>query len=181
MTNELDQLLNADLVANLDALSLEDVRARRDRCQGAEAALSYLRRVIQGRLDIVAAALAAQTKGDQFDAAALVQRLPEILADEARSYSPIIRPEGMVEAEVGGDEYVAGFVTELNGVIDMSSIDTVVAASKDELQQSVDALSELERKVSGSRRTIQEHLDALQAEIVRRYKTGEASVDTLLS
>jgi hypothetical protein len=34
--------------------------------------------------------------------------------------------------------------------------------------------------VSGQRRDLFERIDALQAEITRRYKTGEASVDSLL-
>jgi hypothetical protein len=43
-----------------------------------------------------------------------------------------------------------------------------------------DALSALEVRVSGCRRDLFERIDALQAEITRRYKTGEATVDSLL-
>ena len=43
-----------------------------------------------------------------------------------------------------------------------------------------DALAALEVKVSGYRHDLFERIDALQAEITRRYKTGEATVDSLL-
>jgi hypothetical protein len=41
-------------------------------------------------------------------------------------------------------------------------------------------LTEYERKVSARRRAILDVLDRLQDEIVRRYQTGEATVDNLL-
>ena len=43
-----------------------------------------------------------------------------------------------------------------------------------------DQLAAFEQRVSGHRRDLFERIDALQAEITRRYKTGEASVDSLL-
>ena len=48
------------------------------------------------------------------------------------------------------------------------------------LQAMADQLTDFEQRVSGYRRDLFERIDALQAEITRRYKTGEASVDTLL-
>ena len=41
-------------------------------------------------------------------------------------------------------------------------------------------LDAFEHEVSGHRRDLFERIDALQAEITRRYKTGEATVDSLL-
>ena len=37
-----------------------------------------------------------------------------------------------------------------------------------------------EAELSARRRTLHERIDVLQAEITRRYKTGEASVESLL-
>jgi hypothetical protein len=50
-----------------------------------------------------------------------------------------------------------------------------------ELTRLVDELSSYERTISASRRSLHERIDALQAEITRRYRTGEASVQSLLS
>jgi uncharacterized small protein (DUF1192 family) len=40
-------------------------------------------------------------------------------------------------------------------------------------------VSAYEHDVSGRRRALHERIDVLQAEITRRYRTGEASVETL--
>jgi phosphoenolpyruvate carboxylase len=41
-------------------------------------------------------------------------------------------------------------------------------------------LRDLEQRVSTKRKAYHDRIDALQAELTRRYQTGEASVDTLL-
>jgi hypothetical protein len=41
-------------------------------------------------------------------------------------------------------------------------------------------LEEFERRVSQRRRALHTAIDALQEEMLRRYKSGEASVDALL-
>ena len=41
-------------------------------------------------------------------------------------------------------------------------------------------LSAFEQRVSGHRRSLFDRIDALQDEITRRYRSGEASVDALL-
>jgi hypothetical protein len=49
-----------------------------------------------------------------------------------------------------------------------------------ELQNLDEQLTAFERQVSDDRRERYERLDALSAELVRRYREGEASVDGLL-
>jgi hypothetical protein len=51
---------------------------------------------------------------------------------------------------------------------------------EDELATLLGQLRELERRVSEQRHEYHERIDALQGELTRRYRTGEASVDTLL-
>ena len=50
----------------------------------------------------------------------------------------------------------------------------------DQLAAMVEGLSDYEHAVSARRRALHERIDALQAEITRRYRTGEASVESLL-
>jgi len=45
----------------------------------------------------------------------------------------------------------------------------------------VTALTDFETRVSVQRKQVFERLDALSAELVRRYRDGEASVDGLLA
>ena len=52
--------------------------------------------------------------------------------------------------------------------------------SDDDLDRMTADLDELEREVSDLRRQVFDCIDALQAEITRRYRTGEANVESLL-
>jgi hypothetical protein len=52
--------------------------------------------------------------------------------------------------------------------------------SDQDLAAASQRLAALERRVSDHRRVLFDRLDALQAELARRYKSGEASVESLL-
>ena len=53
--------------------------------------------------------------------------------------------------------------------------------SDDEIRTSLETLAGEELKLSGKRREVQGVMDACSAEITRRYRDGEADVDTLLA
>ena len=53
MASELDRILDPGYLGDLASLPMNDVRAMRAECQEVETGLSYLRRLVQGRLDIV--------------------------------------------------------------------------------------------------------------------------------
>jgi chaperonin cofactor prefoldin len=69
---------------------------------------------------------------------------------------------------------------ELDQISNVGSIADLPSVADADLSRMADELSELERTVSTQRSALFERIDALQAEITRRYKTGEASVDSLL-
>ena len=84
---ELGRLLTDSYLRGIESKSLDDIRSMRAECQEAEVALSYLRRLAQGRLDIVQAYLVRPAgSGDDAgtsepaDLAALVEGLPAILS-----------------------------------------------------------------------------------------------------
>ena len=77
--DEVDRLVRDDYLGDLSSRSLEDVRALRDECRDTEDKVSYLRRLIQGRLDIVAADLRRRAAGGSpGDLGALVEQLPDV-------------------------------------------------------------------------------------------------------
>jgi hypothetical protein len=51
----------------------------------------------------------------------------------------------------------------------------------EELDELLGSVSDLERSVSAERRALHDIQDRLQEELVRRYRSGEASVDALLT
>ena len=60
-------------------------------------------------------------------------------------------------------------------------IGTLADLDLDALNDIAGRLEVIERRVSAERRALHERIDALQAELVDRHKTGRASVDGLLS
>ena len=60
----IDRILDHSYLDGLDSLSLEDVRARRDECMAEREYLSLLRRLVQGRAEILQAELASRGGGD---------------------------------------------------------------------------------------------------------------------
>ena len=65
-------------------------------------------------------------------------------------------------------------------ILPASHLAQLTDLSDEELDRSASELTEFERTVSSTRRSVLDVLDRLEAEIVRRYGTGEATVDSLL-
>jgi len=172
----IDELLSRDYVRDLASLPMAEVRSRRDTCQEAADELSYLRRLVQGRLDIVLALLEAREGGRTVDLAQMVEQLPEILAEGTRNEGLGRLPTSFGPADADG--WIAA---ELDAVVDAQRIGSLSQLTDEEVRSIASDLAELERKVSDQRRRLFEATDALQDEIVRRYKSGQASVDSLLA
>ena len=172
----INRLLSPDYVEGLDTASMDEVRRRRQECQDLETGQSYLRRLVQGRLDIVHVEIERRLdKTEGPDLERLVSRLPAILAEhsrdpEARGQLPAV---GLPEGEIAG-------LSELDAVIDTGRLGSLDELTDIELHALADRLDEMERSISLKRRVLHEHIDAFQGEIVKRYKSGEATVDALL-
>lgn len=161
---------------DLTALSLEDVRARRDACVGEETGLSYLRRMVQGPLDIVRHELARRADGSgPSDLAGLVASLPETLGEQARPAGT-----GRLVQTLEPTDLDPELVAELGVIASAHRMAAVPEMSDADLTAFAEELRDFEGKVSALRQAAFDVIDALQAEITRRYRTGEASVETLL-
>ena len=160
----------------LESWPLDELRSRRDQATVVETGLSYLRRIIQGRLDIVLAEQRRREAGEQESLTELVGQLPSILSEHV--HAPGL---GRLPALMGPGELDDGLQERLEGAMPESRLANVTEVGDPELHAAGDRLVELEREVSGLRRSVFDVLDRLQEEIVRRYRTGEATVDSLLS
>src|SRR6266511_4767593 len=78
----IDRVLDPGFIAESGSLELSELRARRDEAEAEEADISYLRRLLQGRLDILRAELVRRSQGGDRDVASLLAGLPAILSDE---------------------------------------------------------------------------------------------------
>lgn len=169
-----EHVLGDAFVEGLETLPMEELRARRGECEEVEVLASYLRRLVQGRMDIVHAEIRRRDGGELADLAGLVEQLPEILSEGPRGAGV-----GRLGTVLVPDVNHRRLTAELDRIIDADKVAVLGELSEDELRTLGDDLAALEQDVSARRRCIQERMDTLQAEIVRRYKSGEATVDSL--
>lgn len=160
-TNRIDELLAPDYTAGLDGRSLDELKAMGSECHAVETAVSYYRRLAQGRIEILDAW--AARAGDDTSVEALVADLPRILgAEPGRAPATTSRyadaaPE--IEAvDFGGREQLVADDTLAN----------LVTLSPDELGSSLQELRKFERDLSTTRRKLHGVIDALEREIATR-------------
>lgn len=193
---DIDRLLEPDLTSELDSVEVGELRLRRDARQRAEVALSYVRRVLQGELDIVAAELSARGRGVRGDTGRLVEDLPTILAAGASSTPAPGRAHETHLTMAGGaggwteqteldlEQLVVEVLTaELKGDETRQAVlpgANLGAFGDEELRSLAELLLSAETTVSGKRRALHDQIDKLQTAIVSRYKVGAADPDSLL-
>ena len=176
MAADLDHLLDPGYLADLPTSPMDEIRAMRAESQEVESGLSLLRRLVQGRLDIVGVELTRRAEGqDAGDLPDLIARLPEVLAD--RTHAPGV---GRLPQVMAPGDLPPALQGELDAIVGAAELSDLPSLDDEHLRAMADRLDAFERKVSEQRQALFERIDALQAEITRRYKSGEASVDTLL-
>lgn len=172
---ELDRVLADDYVGDVTALAMDELRAKRAECQALEVGLSYQRRMAQGRLDIVAAEQRRRAEGGAPPSDDdLVRNLAATLADRQRPAGNGRLPQLMAPDATDVD------TSELDAIAGPGTLARLPDQDGDALASLVERVSAYEHEVSARRRALHERIDALQAEITRRYRTGEASVESLL-
>ncbi|MBT2444656.1 ABC transporter substrate-binding protein [Streptomyces sp. ISL-36] len=155
---------------DLAALRLPELRALRRDAQGDEADLSYVRRMLQGRIDILRAELARRTDPE----APVLDRLSEILADAPSRLRTSARH---VTLSTPRSEEYRRLAAEMLSEVELSDLG---ARTDDELHTAMGRLAGYEQQVSRRRQQLQRTADDCSAEIARRYREGEAQVDDLL-
>jgi len=170
----IDHVLGEGFLADLDSSDLDDIRSRRREAEQEEADLSYVRRMLQGRMDILRAELSRRSGGSGGDEQ-LVDHLARILSDDARADHGLGRFLSVEPSRV--DEHRRA----VEQVISDIGVSEVEGHSDDDIRASLQRLEELERGVSEARQRVQKVMDALTMEITRRYRSGAASVDDLLA
>jgi hypothetical protein len=172
---DIERVTADDYLGDVTALSMDELRSKRAECQAIEVGLSYLRRLAQGRLDIVAAEqVRRSTGGEPLASDELVAGLSDILGEH------ILAPgNGRLPQLMSPDleDLDTNRIDEIAGPGRLSHLGEI---PDDGLAELVEGLSSYEAEVSATRHVLHGRIDALQAEITRRYKTGEASVESLL-
>jgi hypothetical protein len=168
-----DELLDPAFLENAVTRPMTEVRQLRRKAEQEEVNLSYTRRLLQGRLDIVRREL--QRRADN-DGRSLVDLLPEILAEKGRGPAHGLGRHQTVQPHAP-EEYES-WVNSLTPGIDVTAVSDLSDAK---LEKAARTLAEAEKGLSERRRGVQQVMDALAAELGRRYRDGEADVAALLA
>ena len=172
MIPDLQRVLESSYLGGLSDVSTDDLRKMRRECTDLENGLSFVRRLAQGRLDVITEETERRADGGGGDLADLVARLPELLSDSVRAPG-----SGRIDQELDPPDEVVNPLTEvLDGVVGPAIMTEVAELGNDELSAAVIALRNFEENLSSNRRTLHGTIDSLNDDLARRIAGGESPV-----
>jgi hypothetical protein len=167
----IDTVLEPEYLADLAEIDLDELRARRDTAEDVESQISYYRRLLHGRMDLLNFELRRRSGEEE---RSLLDALPEILAS------------GMV---LGGEPNLRHIETMpplptttgrrlIDRIMDDGILTQLPELTDDEVNEALERLGEVETELSSQRKQLHGVIDALQNEIVARYRSqqGQAQV-----
>lgn len=166
-----DRVLDPQFISGVRDIDLQELRRRRFEAEQEEADLSYLRRLLHGRIDILEAEL---QRREHHSDKSLIEGLTAILKDPVRTARGVSRhlnvePTRMSEHRRLVERLVAD-----------PELSDVTLRSNEEINAALEHLKAHEKEVSEVRREVQEVVDLFATELTARYREGRASVDSLL-
>jgi hypothetical protein len=178
--SERERILEPGFLDGLADWPTTQVRAARAAFEAEEERISYARRVLQGRLDILHAELLrrqAEQGGGEVDE--LLARLPGILSADHTPSDPLRARATRLRVPPDAAELEA----EVDGAVDLGDVELgeLAGLEADELAAIIDRLESHEHHLSAIRRSLFDGIDTLRDELARRYKDGSADVSELLS
>lgn len=153
-------------------LPLDELRALRASLQHDDDAVSYVRRLAQARLDLIEAEIRRRDRSA--DPSVITSELPVILGTHLTG-GPARPPR---PAEDASDHPLALALEEMWNHAGASDLPTL---HEDDVITLRTELRLFEQARSRERKELFGRIDALSAELVRRYREGEADIEGLLA
>jgi hypothetical protein len=167
----------AGLPADLSVVATTELREAVAKADAAENGLSYLRRLVQGRVDIVLAEDHRRRDGEPAgDVADLIRQLPTILGDH-----PPRAGRGRHVPPVAPDDIDPLFLGRFARLVSPDELVHLPIVEDADLGAMIGGLTDLEREISDRRRELHHLIDRVHEEIGRRYGTGEISAEDVIS
>ena len=160
------QILDPEYLAQIDSLALDDLRAMRSRCSEYELTVSYDRRMVQARMEILAAERDRRARGGSLDE--LVADLPRILGAETGRAS-------VSATRVVGEQTPSIELHWPDGreaLIADSTLANLPTLDDAEIESTTTRLGEFERELSEIRHELHGVIDQLDKEIASRQVAG---------
>jgi hypothetical protein len=147
----IDTVLQPEFLVGLGALDLDELRVRRNTAEDVETQISYYRRLLHGRMDLLNFAL------------------PEILAS-----GMVLGPEpNLRHIDVMPPLPTTTGRRLIDKIMDDGILTQLPELSDEEVDESLERLREVETELSTQRKQLHSIIDALQDEIVARYRSQQ--------
>jgi hypothetical protein len=171
----IDRVLDPGFLAAIGDRSLDELRAMRDDAAQEETDLSYLRRLLHARMDIVRFEEHRRADGTDAGDGSVMDALPRILADNALGPAA-----GRGRHQTVEPSRAESHRRHVEALLADTGLSDVASLTDAELTECTEAYAAEEASVSDHRIRVQQVMDACNDEIGRRYREGSASVDELL-
>ena len=166
-------MLAPDYTEGVEQRPLSEVRELRDEAAQEETDLSYVRRLLHARIDIV---LAEQRRRAEGGPTSVVEQLVDILSENA-----VRSTGGLGRAQMPEPSRAEAHRRHVETLVSDVDLSNVTSLTEEQIAHALRAYRAEEASVSGRRREVQAVMDRLNEEIARRYREGRASVDDLLA
>jgi len=168
----IDRVLAPGYLDGIADLPLAEVRGLRNVAAQEETDLSFLRRLLHARIDIVLAEQRRRAEGSP----GLVEELAAILAGNA-----VARTSGLGRLQMLEPSRADAHRRHVEALVADAELSDAGSLSDVKLTEALAAYRQEEACTSRRRREVQAVVDALNAEIAARYRAGTASADDLLA
>jgi hypothetical protein len=159
----IDQVLAEGFTDGLVRLDEREVRRRRDLARAELEYLSFLRRLLQGRRDILRDELDRRRSGGE--AQSVVERVVSVLSEGSRGPS-----RGEAPVVPLPDEELALARRRVERLLSDANLSDLGALSDEDIEGAVGRIDQEERGVSETRSRVIEAVDLLQDEVKRRLR-----------
>lgn len=163
----LDRILDDSYLRDLPALPMEELRHRREEVEHEGAWLSYIRRMLHGRIDILQGQGVINADGE-LDLDALIASLSGQMGPGSHQ-----APAEVIDSPGGGRRAVERLIAR-------TGLDDPASLTQEQIADRLEQLRQMENDVSDARSRVHKVQDALTAEIARRYREGEAHPEGVL-
>lgn len=171
----IDRVLDPAFTADIGEVDVAELRDRRRLLDVLDTELSYYRRVLHGRIDLLDFELRRRAGTES---RSLIEALPEILADppSGKTTNPLDRELSIEAPELAGEGR-----RDVDRALSDDFLARLPVLGDEELASIRDSLSSTERTISEQRRAVHDAHDLITGELTRRYREGLADADELLS
>jgi hypothetical protein len=165
-------VLDPRFLDGLPDLPTEEVRRRRDESLAEREFLSYLRRLLQVRQDVLAAERGQRKSGDEPEP--LVDRLTAVLSKGGKANGT----RGEAIRTVLSDADLEEAERQAEAMLPPLNLDEADDMNDEEIERAVRSLADAEHAVSSRRAAVIRVHDRLQEELKQRYRDNPAEIPT---